>query len=75
VRQQPSEQANSPCVELQELVNMPKVAKKTRQDASKSSKDDRRKRLCGKADAPDLPVVKFKAEELGNRACCCRIGR
>lgn len=54
---------------------MQKVFKKKRQDASKSSKDATRKRLCVKADAPDLPVVKFKVEELGNRACCCRIGR
>jgi hypothetical protein len=55
--------------------NMAKVAKKTRHNASKSSKDGPRKRLCGKADASDLPVVKFKVEELGNRACCCKIGR
>jgi hypothetical protein len=52
-----------------------KVSKKTRHNASKSSKDATRKRLFGRADAPDLPVVKFKVEELGNRACCCRIGR
>jgi hypothetical protein len=54
---------------------MPKVAKNKRQDASKLSKDRPRKRLCSKADAPDLPVVKFRVEELDNRACCCRIGR
>jgi len=75
VRQQPSEQANSPCVELQELVNMPKVAKKTRYNLSQSSLNRVSKRLRAKADARDLPVVKFKVEELGNRACCCRIGR
>lgn len=54
---------------------MAKVVKKTRHNASKSSKDAPRKRLCSKADAPDLPVVKFRVEELGNKACCCSIGR
>ena len=54
---------------------MAKVAKKTRHNATHSRKDATRKRLCGKADAPDLPVVKFKVEELGNKACCCSIGR
>jgi hypothetical protein len=54
---------------------MAKVSKKTRHNASKSSKDAPRKRLCSKADAPDLPVVRFKVEELGNKACCCSIGR
>jgi hypothetical protein len=52
-----------------------KVAKKRRYNASKSSKDAVSKRLCSKADAPDLPVVKFRVEELGNKACCCSIGR
>jgi hypothetical protein len=52
-----------------------KASKKTRHNASKSSKNAVSKRLRAKADAPDLPVVKFKVEELGNRACCCRIGR
>lgn len=52
-----------------------KASKKTRYNASKSSKDATRKRLCSKADATDLPVVKFKVEELGNKACCCSIGR
>jgi len=60
---------------MQKLVNMPKVAKKKRQDASKSSRNAVSKRLRAKGDAPDLPVVKFKVEELGNKACCCRIGR
>ena len=54
---------------------MPKVAKKTRHNALKSSRNAVSKRLCSKADAPDLPVVKFKVEELGNKACCCSIGR
>jgi hypothetical protein len=53
----------------------PKPASNRPQNASKSSKDATRKRLCGKADAPDLPVVKFKVEQLGNKACCCSIGR
>jgi hypothetical protein len=51
------------------------MAKKKRQDATQSLKDAPRKHLCSKADAQDLPVVKFKVEELGNKACCCRIGR
>jgi len=51
------------------------MPKKTRHNAPQSRKDAPRKRLSGKADAPDLPVVKFKVEELGNKACCCRIGR
>ena len=57
---------------------MPKssrVANKRHLDGLKSSKDATRKRLCGKADASDLPVVKFRVEELGNKACCCSIGR
>ena len=61
---------------------MPKVAKKTRHNASKSSRNAVSKRLRAKSDAPDLPNVKFKPEKLpmpdlplGNRACCCRIGR
>ena len=52
-----------------------KVAKKTRHNASKSSRNAVSRRLCSKSDAPDLPVVKFKVEELGNKACCCSIGR
>jgi len=52
-----------------------KEGKNRHQDGLKSSQDRPRKRLGSKADAPDLPVVKFKVEELGNKACCCRIGR
>jgi len=51
------------------------MAKKKRQDATQSLKDAPRKRLKARSDAPDLPVVKFMVEELGNKACCCRIGR
>lgn len=54
---------------------MPKVAKNKALKRSQSSGNAVSKRLSGKADAPDLPVVKFKVEELGNKACCCRIGR
>ena len=73
MRQQPSKQANRKGVELSQLViSMPK---KTRHNAPQLRKNAPRKRFKGKADAPDLPVVKFKVEELGNKACCCRIGR
>ena len=54
---------------------MAKVAKKKALKRTQSRKDAPRKRLSGKPDAPDLPVVKFKVEELGNKACCCSIGR
>jgi len=59
-----------------------------RQDAVKSSQDGPRKRLSGVVDRrqrakQEKPYsVKFKVEPmplpdlpLGNRACCCRIGR
>ena len=55
--------------------NMAKVAKNKALKLSQSSVNAVSKRLYGKADAPDLAVVKFKVEELGNKACCCRIGR
>ena len=54
---------------------MPKVAKKKALKRSQSSGNAVSKRLSCKPDAPDLPVVKFKVEELGNKACCCSIGR
>jgi len=57
-------------------------AKKKRLNLSKSRQDAISRRFGGKHDAVDLPVVKFKVEKLpmptlplGNRACCCRIGR
>ena len=52
-----------------------KYAQKDTHNAPQSRKDAPRKRFKGKPDAPDLPVVKFKVEPLGNKACCCRIGR
>ena len=62
--------------------NMPKVAKKKALKRTQSSINAVSRRFGGKRDAPDLPVVKFKVEKLpmpslplGNRACCCRIGR
>ena len=57
--------------------NMPKVAKKKALKRTQSSRNAVSKRLCSKADAQDLPVVKFKVEqlELGNKACCCFIGK
>ena len=55
--------------------NMAKVAKNKALKRSQSSGNAVSKRFYSKADTPDLPVVKFKVEELGNRACCCRIGR
>jgi hypothetical protein len=61
---------------------MAKAAKNKALKRSQSSVNAVSKRLYGKADAPDLPNVKFKPEKLpipdlplGNRACCCRIGR
>ena len=47
-----------------------KEGKKRLEDATQSLKDAPKKRLCGKADAVDVPNI-----PLGNRACCCRIGR
>jgi len=59
-----------------------------RQDATQSCKDRSKKRLCGvvdrrqRAKQEKLYSVKFKVEKLpmpnlplGNRACCCKIGR
>jgi hypothetical protein len=54
---------------------MPKVAKKTRHNLSESSRKPVSRRFESKCDARDLPVVKFRVEELGNKACCCSIGR
>jgi len=62
------------------------MVKKTRQDASESSRNATRKRLHGVVDRRQRASkdphdnVKFKVEPmpslpLGNRACCCRIGR
>jgi hypothetical protein len=56
-------------------VNPRNLAKNKALKRSQSRKDAPRKRFNGKPDAPDLPVVKFKVEPLGNKACCCRIGR
>lgn len=47
-----------------------KERKKRFEDGTQSLKDASRKRLCGKTDAVDVPN-----RPLGNRACCCRIGR
>jgi len=60
-----------------------KEGKKRLQDASKSSQDRPRKRLGSKVSRGQPEhSVKFKVESLpipdrplGNRACCCRIGR
>ena len=54
---------------------MPKVAKKKALKRTQSSRNAVSRRLCSKSDARDLPVVKFKVEQLGNKACCCSIGR
>ena len=54
---------------------MAKVAKKKALKRSQSSGNAVSKRLCSKSDAQDLPVVKFRVEQLGNKACCCSIGR
>ena len=61
----------------------PKEGKKRLQDASESSQDRPRKRLGGKVSRGHQEhSVKFKVKPppipnkpLGNRACCCRIGR
>ena len=60
-----------------------KEGKKRLQDASESIQDSPRKRLGGKASRGQPEhSVKFKIEPLpipdrplGNRACCCRIGK
>jgi len=61
----------------------PKEGKNRLQDASESSQDRPRKRLVGKVSRGQPEhSVKFKVEPLpipdrplGNRACCCRIGK
>jgi hypothetical protein len=61
----------------------PKEDKKRLQDASESSQDRPRKRIVGKVSRGQREhSVKFEVEPppiydrpLGNRACCCRIGR
>jgi len=60
-----------------------KEGKKRHQDTSKSRKDAPRKRLNSKVSRGQREhSVKFKVEPppipnrpLGNRACCCRIGK
>jgi hypothetical protein len=60
-----------------------KECKKRHQDGLKLSQDRPRKRLVGKVSRGQLEHgVKFKVEPppipnrpLGNRACCCRIGK